>query len=97
QKLKDVAKKFVITLGANGALLYDGNTFIKIEPNKVKAIDTNGAGDMFAGAFLYGITHHHSFASAGKLASKASSQVVTRFGPRLRPDEAEKILKDITG
>src|SRR5690349_9766121 len=83
EKLKDVAKHFVITLGANGAMIYDGDTFIQIEPYRVKAIDTNGAGDMFAGAFLYGITHGHSYAEAGKLASLASSRVVTQFGPRL--------------
>src|SRR5690606_16518862 len=72
-KLREVAKRFVITLGANGALIYDGDTFVSIEPYSVRAVDTNGAGDMFSGAFLYGITHDHSFAEAGKLASLASS------------------------
>jgi sugar/nucleoside kinase (ribokinase family) len=94
-KLKDVAKRFVITLGANGALIFDGDTFIEIEPYKVRAVDTNGAGDMFAGAFLFGITHNHNYASAGKLASLASSRVVSQFGPRLEPDQVKKVLKDI--
>jgi sugar/nucleoside kinase (ribokinase family) len=95
EKLKGVAKHFAITLGANGALIYDGDTFIDIEPYKVKALDTNGAGDMFAGAFLYGITHGHSYAQAGKLASLASSRVVTQFGPRLEPDQAQRVLGDL--
>jgi sugar/nucleoside kinase (ribokinase family) len=85
----------VITLGANGALIFDGDTFIQIEPYKVQAIDTNGAGDMFAGAFLFGITHNHSYAEAGKLASLASSRVVTQWGPRLDPEQAKKILTDL--
>lgn len=92
EKLKQVAKRFAITLGSNGALIYDGDTFIQIEPYKVKAIDTNGAGDMFAGAFLYGITHGHSYAEAGKLASLASSKVVSQFGPRLEKRQAEQVL-----
>ncbi|HQQ98075.1 MAG TPA: adenosine kinase [Cyclobacteriaceae bacterium] len=96
EKLKQVAKRFAITLGANGALIYDGDTFIQIEPYKVQAVDTNGAGDMFAGAFMYGITHHHSHAEAGKLASLASSRVVTQWGPRLTPAEAQTILKDLS-
>lgn len=96
EKLKQVAKRFAITLGANGALIYDGDTFIQIEPYKVHAVDTNGAGDMFAGAFMYGITHHHSYAEAGKLASLASSRVVTQWGPRLTPAEAQTILKDLS-
>jgi len=95
EKLKQVAKKFAITLGANGALIFDGDTFIQIEANKVRAIDTNGAGDMFAGAFMYGITHNHSYADSGKLASLASSRVVSQFGPRLSPDQSRKILSDL--
>ena len=95
EKLKEVAKHFVITLGANGAMIFDGDTFISIEPYKVKAVDTNGAGDMFAGAFLYGITHGQSYAEAGKLASLASSRVVTQFGPRLEPAQVQTILGDL--
>jgi sugar/nucleoside kinase (ribokinase family) len=96
EKLKDVAKRFVITLGANGALIYDGDTFIQIEPYKVKAVDSNGAGDMFAGAFLYAITHNHSYAEAGKLASLAASKVVSQWGPRLETSVVKKILSELT-
>lgn len=95
EKLRQVAKRFAITLGANGALIFDGDTFIEIEPYKVRAIDTNGAGDMFAGAFMYGITHKHSYAEAGKLASLASSHVVTQWGPRLTPDQAKRVMSDL--
>lgn len=95
EKLRGVAKRFVITLGANGALIFDGDTFIEIEPYRVKAVDTNGAGDMFAGAFLFGITHHHSYAEAGKLASLASSRVVQQWGPRLTPEDVKKIMGDL--
>jgi sugar/nucleoside kinase (ribokinase family) len=95
EKLKQVARRFAITLGANGALIYDGDTFVQIEPYKVRAIDTNGAGDMFSGAFMYGITHGHSYAEAGKLASLASSRVVSQFGPRLEPQQMKKILGDL--
>lgn len=95
EKLRNVAKRFVITLGANGALIFDGDTFIQIEPYKTLAVDTNGAGDMFAGAFLYGITHGNTFAQAGKLASLASSRVVAQWGPRLTPEQANQVLADL--
>jgi sugar/nucleoside kinase (ribokinase family) len=95
EKLKGAAKHFVITLGANGAMIYDGDTFISIEPYKVKALDTNGAGDMFSGSFLFGITHGHSYAEAGKLASLASSRVVSQFGPRLELQQVKKVLGDL--
>jgi len=92
EELKKVAKRFVITLGKNGAMIFDGDTFIDIEPYRTVSIDSNGAGDMFAGAFIYGITNGQSFASSGKLASMASSKVVSQFGPRLKWHEAKEIL-----
>jgi sugar/nucleoside kinase (ribokinase family) len=95
EQLKSVAKKFAITQGANGAMLWDGDTFIDIEPYEVHAVDTNGAGDMFAGAFLYGVTHGHSFVEAGKMASLASSKVVSQYGPRLKKEQSREILRHL--
>lgn len=85
--LKQHAKAFAVTLGAQGALAFDGQQLHTIAPHPVKAIDSNGAGDMFAGAFLYAITHGYNFAAAGRLASAASAQVVSQFGPRLNPEQ----------
>ncbi|MBT5168616.1 MAG: adenosine kinase [Opitutales bacterium] len=90
EALKSVARTFVITLGARGALLFDGQNEVQIAPFPTNAVDTNGAGDLFAGAFLYGITHGKSFAEAGKLASLASSRVVAKFGPRLSANQAKE-------
>ncbi len=95
EALKKVAKTFVITRGENGALIFDGTTFIDIEAFPVKAIDSNGAGDMFAGAFLYGITHGHTYAGAGKLASAAASKVVSQYGPRLKWHQTQEVLHQI--
>lgn len=97
EKLKTSARQFVITLGADGALLFDGNDYINIAPHPVKAVDTNGAGDMFAGAFMYAITHGHSFSAAGELACRASAEVVCNFGPRLEPKQHALIKKEVLG
>jgi fructokinase len=92
EQLKKQARQFVVTRGARGARLYDGSQYIDIGAHPVDAVDTNGAGDMFAGAFLYGITHGHDFETAGKLASLASATTVASFGPRLPTEAHEKIL-----
>jgi sugar/nucleoside kinase (ribokinase family) len=94
-EIKKVAKQFAITLGADGALVYDGVAQYRIAPHKVTAVDTNGAGDMFAGAFLYGVTQGKGFAEAGKLASVAAATVVADYGPRLRADQQKKIIADL--
>ncbi|MBE9040295.1 adenosine kinase, partial [Oscillatoriales cyanobacterium LEGE 11467] len=55
--LKTLAKGFAITRGPDGSVIFDGEKLIEIDPVSVKAIDTVGAGDMYAGAFLYGISN----------------------------------------
>jgi sugar/nucleoside kinase (ribokinase family) len=92
EALKKSARKFIITRGAEGALDYDGAAIIHIQPQKVKAIDTNGAGDIFGGAFLYGITHGMTFEKAGKLANRAGAKVVSQYGPRLHKNEMKELL-----
>ncbi len=94
-ELKKVARMIVLTLGSKGALLFDGKRNIEIESFPTKAIDTNGAGDMFAGAFLYAITNGKDFATAGRLASYAASRTVSHFGPRLPPAAHHEIIQKI--
>lgn len=83
ETVKTFSKEFAITMGSAGALVFDGTTLFEIAPNSTKAVDTNGAGDNFAGAFLYGVTHGMTHQQAGDLASKVSARVVSQFGPRL--------------
>ena len=90
---KNHANTFAITRGKEGALVYDGNTVHKVEPFPVNAIDTLGAGDMFAGAFLYALTHAMDYAEAARLASLASSRIVTQFGPRLHTEQTLELLR----
>jgi fructokinase len=95
--MKGKAEQFAITRGPNGALLFDGENYIEIGAHDVKAVDSNGAGDMFAGAFMYGITNGMDFETSGKLASLASANVVSRFGPRLEAEMHQEILNKIIG
>ncbi len=97
EKVKSKAKQFAITRGAEGALLYDGSNYIDIAPHDVKAVDTNGAGDMFAGAFMYALTQGNDFETAGKLASLASATVVSNFGPRLEAESHQELRAEILG
>ncbi len=90
---KTIAKGFAITRGGEGSLIFDGQELREIAPSPVEAIDTLGAGDMYAGAFLYGITNGMSPTKAGNLASLASSRIVTRFGPRLETSELKSLLE----
>ncbi|TNC81560.1 MAG: adenosine kinase [Oleiphilus sp.] len=96
EALKDSARTFAMTMGKDGALVFDGKTLEHVAGEGVKAIDTNGAGDMFAGAFLYAITHGHSYAEAARLANHAAALVVSQYGPRLKPEQ-HAALKNVLG
>lgn len=95
--LREVAGSVVMTCGAEGALVHDGEHLHRIAAHPVKAVDTNGAGDMFAGAFLYGITHEQDYVVAAQLASAAAARVVSDFGPRLAAAEHLAIRQQVLG
>lgn len=92
EALKKYAKTFAVTIGPKGSLLYDGQQFIHVPATEEKPIDTVGAGDMFAGAFLYGLTNGMSWRMAGELANLTSSKVVTIYGPRVSKEHTEELL-----
>jgi sugar/nucleoside kinase (ribokinase family) len=75
EKLKESAEKLVVTRGEEGALVYDGTDTVHIPAEKTRVVDTNGAGDIFAGAFLYGITHGMSIENSGKLATAPAPEL----------------------
>lgn len=92
-KLKTLSKIVVITLGAQGALIAQEETF-QVPGRKVVAVDTNGAGDAFSGSFLYALNANLDLHSAAELAILISSQVVSQFGPRLDVADYVKLLKE---
>jgi sugar/nucleoside kinase (ribokinase family) len=91
EQLKKYAKTFVITRGAGGSLSYDGTDLVQTVGVTANAVDTNGAGDMFAGAFLYAINAGHNYAWAAMFANAASARVVGQFGPRIKLVEYKQI------
>lgn len=95
--IKQVADSFVITRGADGAITFDGSELAEIPPHRVQAVDSNGAGDMFAGAFLYAITRGEDFATAGRFASLAAGKIVANYGPRLSAADYPSLRAEFFG
>jgi sugar/nucleoside kinase (ribokinase family) len=83
QKLKQVAKMVCLTRGPDGSEVITAQQAWHVAADKVKAIDTNGAGDMFAGAFLYAISRGYSPEQAASLGNHAAAAVVSQHGNRL--------------
>lgn len=94
--LKNYAHAFAITLGGKGALIYNGNEFSHVLAYKVNVLDTVGAGDIFAGTFLYGMSQGFGCFEAADFASLAAAKVVAKFGPRLSQQEIGEVKEVIT-
>jgi sugar/nucleoside kinase (ribokinase family) len=96
EHLQNTAKQFVVTRGSNGSVVFDGNEYLTAPAQPITAVDTNGAGDMFAGAYLYGITQGYNSLSAAVFANRAASAVVGQYGPRLHSAEYDGLKEGLT-
>ncbi len=97
EPLQKRTKSFVITRGKDGALVWDGHHVVEVAAAPVKPLDTNGAGDMFAGAVLSCVTRGFNLATAAKLGTLAAGELIQHFGPRLPSDVTGKIHRDFLG
>jgi sugar/nucleoside kinase (ribokinase family) len=80
-----------ITRSEKGCVVVRGAEVHVIDAVPVdKVVDTTGAGDQFAAAFLYGLTHGKSLADCGKLGCMAAAEVISHYGAR-----PEVSLKDL--
>ena len=87
EKLKEKCELAAITLGKNGSILISKGKEIPIKPFILgKAIDTTGAGDLYAGGFLKGLSDGLSPVVSAKIGSICAGQIVTELGSRSNTD-----------
>ena len=91
QKLLSLSASVVVTRGSDGVLIREQKEEWSVPAPEVKAINTNGAGDLFAGAYLYALTQGHPPPRAGAFACLAASRLVTQPGARLEKEELKKL------
>ena len=94
--LREVSSQNFITLGKEGSMIWNGNKTEIIKGFEAKAIDTNGAGDIFAGSVLHKICEGKGLKTAAKFGSYAASKQVEKFGPRLTESEYRKIKEEFS-
>ena len=82
-KLKDVVPSCVVTDGPHGAHVRFGGGEWHVPAYSCQPVDLTGAGDMFAGAFLYGVTHGLRPDAAARGACFLAMKVITQVGARL--------------
>jgi sugar/nucleoside kinase (ribokinase family) len=82
-KLAGKVPSAVVTDGPNGAFVRHAGAVAHVAAFPCEPVDLTGAGDMLAGAFLYGITHGVAPDRAARAACYLAMKVITQFGARL--------------
>ncbi len=72
-----------LKVGGEGSIVGNSNGIHRIPVFKVNALDTTGAGDMYAAGFLFGLTNGYSLEESGRIASYSASKVVEVMGARI--------------
>jgi sugar/nucleoside kinase (ribokinase family) len=70
----------VVTLGARGSMMLDGDRVHYAPAFRVDVVDTTGAGDVFRGAFIYALLRGDAPADILRFANAAAGVSCTRLG-----------------
>jgi sugar/nucleoside kinase (ribokinase family) len=92
RELADIGRFVYVTLGARGSMVVGPGVRTQIEGFPVKAVDTNGAGDIYAGACIYGWCNDMPPRTAARFGNFAASRLVTHYGARLTDPSAYRGL-----
>lgn len=83
----------IITQGKKGGLLYDGEMLVPYPAYPVEVVDSNGAGDVFHGAFAAGLLRGYSYMECCHYASAASALKCTGVGARESVPRHEEVIR----
>ena len=90
-QISQLATVVCLTRSAKGCIVLEGGNKTAVAAAQVIAVDTNGAGDMFAGAFLYAVTQGKTHVQAAWLANQSAGQVVSQYGNRLSHEAMARV------
>jgi sugar/nucleoside kinase (ribokinase family) len=84
-----------ITKGAEGSIVIKDGREIFSPAEQITPIDTNGAGDMYAGSFMHAFLNGCDISECARFSNYASSKVVETFGPRLNSEGYQDVLNKL--
>jgi sugar/nucleoside kinase (ribokinase family) len=101
EALDELSKKChiaVVKTGPDGSWIKRGDEVIKVDALKVNAVDTTGAGDLYAAGFLYGYSNGFGLDKCGMFGSILAGKVIEIIGARMpqeKWDEARTLIAGV--
>ena len=83
KKCTEYSCEVVCTVAEKGVMIKKEDSWINVPTDRVKIVDTTGAGDLFATGYLYGILNGHDPERSAFFANQCAGQVIQILGCRL--------------
>ena len=83
KKCTEYSCEVVCTVAEKGVMIKKEVSWINVPTDRVKIVDTTGAGDLFATGYLYGILNGHDPERSAFFANQCAGQVIQILGCRL--------------
>ena len=91
--LAQVCDIAVVKVGKEGSFVKRGADKVKIDPIDVKPIDTTGAGDAYAGGFLYGLINSYPLDKSGYIGAVLAGKVIEGMGAKMDDEKWKEIYE----
>lgn len=85
----------IVKIGKEGSMIKSADSVTKVGVIKVVAIDTTGAGDLYASGFLFGYLNNMGFEKAGKIGALLAGKVIERYGAKISDTDWDYIREQI--
>lgn len=96
EALSKISEIAVVKNGAKGSYIKEkGKPSIHIPARNIRAVDTTGAGDMYASGFIFGLCSGMSIRDSGICATYLASRVVEQYGAQFTPAERCRVAEEI--
>lgn len=95
QALGNVCDVVAVKIGKDGAHISDKKETVKVDAEIVDAIDTTGAGDLWASGFLYGYLKNKTLVECGKIGAILGAEVVQVIGASIPIERWSKIRQRV--
>ena len=79
-------KQLICTLGSSGVLITEEGRSYHFDATEANVVDKTGAGDFFAGGYLYGLQKNLSLVDSAKIANRSAAHVISEIGVRPKND-----------
>ncbi|MEQ9452315.1 MAG: adenosine kinase [Pseudomonadales bacterium] len=93
-ELKDIAREVYLTVGAKGSMAISANGTQEAKGYPTQAVDTTGAGDMYAGACLAARLGGADPLEAARFGNHCASALVAQYGARFRDVSHYQLLRE---